>query len=128
MKTTENNILIADFLQLEKEEFKYITYYYTIDGCTDKEGLKYHYDWNWLMEVVEKIDSLKTPILNNPNLIGQFEDYEFNIQNKHVIIYAHGEVTKEVVDFRGSQHKTKKEAVHNACVEFIKWYNSTHKK
>jgi hypothetical protein len=89
-------------------------------------NLTYHSDWNWLMEVVEKIESLEKPITNNPNLVGKNEDYEVHIQGKHVKIYAHGEVTKEVVDLRSSESNSKIEAVYNACIEFIKWYNENN--
>jgi hypothetical protein len=78
------------------------------------------------MEVVEKIESLEKPITNNPNLVGKNEDYEVHIQGKHVKIYAHGEVTKEVVDLRSSESNSKIEAVYNACIEFIKWYNENN--
>lgn len=126
MNTTENNKLIAEFMEFQQTN---IGWYDAEEVLlrTEKDNtfddLKFHTDWNWLMEVVEKIEGLKTPITNNPNLLGKFVDYEFHIQDKHIKIYAHGEVTKEVVDFNSSESETKIKAVYNACVEFIKWYN-----
>ena len=32
--------------------------------------------------------------------------------------------TKEVVDLRSSDSSTKIEAVYNACVKFVEWYNA----
>ena len=60
-------------------------------------NLMFHSDWNWLMEVVEKI--FKDFYKLNPCPIGL----------KIVI-------EKQLI-------KVNKEAVYNTCVEFIKWYN-----
>lgn len=108
----ENNKLIAEFMDCENSQ------------AWELIPSPYECDWDWLMEVVEKIESLKTPITNNPNLKGQFEEYEIYIQCKHVVIYAHGEITKEISDLKGV---TKIQAVYNACIEFIKWYNKQKK-
>jgi hypothetical protein len=94
MNTTDNNKLLAEFMDFE---------WYAKD-----EELEYHKDWNWLMQVVEKIESL---------------DYELFIETFEVRIEKHRETL-----FR--QHtkvsnQTKIEAVYNACVSFVKWYNQT---
>jgi hypothetical protein len=123
--TTENNILLAEFMGAEIEglNYKFIAYD-NIKVCMHPNRLNYHTDWNWLMQVVEKVESLEKPITNSPNLVGKFETYEIHIQHRHVRIYAHGEVTKEVVDLRSSESNNKIEAVYNACVSFVKWYNN----
>ena len=66
----DNNKLIAEFMQLP-EGFVYEQdihgYTQTVDGYHIGEfkepytahGLKYHTSWDWLMPVVEKIESLK---------------------------------------------------------------------
>jgi len=74
MNTTENNKLIAVFMELK--EFTYYEYLYN-EQIYLKDDLYYHSDWNWLMEVVEKIESLgynvnifgncKVPIIKNSN-------------------------------------------------------------
>lgn len=125
MTTTEKNILIAEFMgyeiQKDPTERFFGRYKTPITKVWVKENeLSFDSDWNWLMQVVEKIDELKTPITNNPNLIGKFEDYQLEISNKHVVIYAHGEVTKDITYTKES---TKIESVYNACFVFIKWYN-----
>ena len=62
MNTTENNKLIAEFLQLDKNEngtFE-LPQYGTIRPNGDfktefiAENLQYHKDWNWLIEAIEK--------------------------------------------------------------------------
>nr|WP_315173529.1 hypothetical protein [uncultured Flavobacterium sp.] len=113
--------------QIQKfEEYKLIYYFMNPDvplkGWINENNFinLYAKDWNELMEVVEKMENLKTPITNNPYLIGQFENYEIHIENKFVMIYAHGEVTKDVCNVK---EETKIKSVYNACLEFIKWYN-----
>jgi hypothetical protein len=60
---------------------------------------KFDTDWNWLMQVVEKIEGLgyRVEIVNSTSKIEP--------------IITH------------SEYITKIEAVYNACVEFVKWYN-----
>ena len=65
--TTENNKIIAKFMGFEiKNKINYIPP--SLPNCmknaehlkADKsENLPFHNDWNWLMEVVEKIESLE---------------------------------------------------------------------
>ena len=109
MKTIENNKLIAEFLG------------YIDNGCSEDgflihpitnydveiSSLKYHEDWNWLMEVVEKIESL---------------GYRIEIVKHICRIYLS---SKETIII--SENIPKIEAVYNACVEFIKWYNNQNK-
>jgi hypothetical protein len=127
MNITENNILIAEFMQFQNTDLGWYDFEETLsESETDNtfDVLKFDTDWNWLMAVVEKIENLKTPITNNPNLIGQFEDYEIHIEGNNVIIYAHGEVTKDICHIK---KETKIQTVYNACVEFIEWYNQQKK-
>lgn len=69
--------------------------------CTNHEQLKFHSDWNWLMQVVEKIESLRisVSIYNKQCEIGDsfFEKIHINIC-----------------------HQTKIQAVYSACLQFIK--------
>ena len=71
----------------------------------DKD-LKFHSDWNWLMEVVEKIECC---------------DFIFSIHHEVANIF-NGECN-ELTYNETTQARTKIEAVYNACLEFIKWYN-----
>ena len=109
MKTIENNKLIAEFLG------------YIDNGCSEDgflihpitnydveiSSLKYHEDWNWLMEVVEKIESL---------------GYRIEIVKHICRIYLSNKETIII-----SENTPKIEAVYNAVVEFIKWYNNQNK-
>ena len=97
MTTTENNKLIAEFMNYANNR-----------PITDSLANKLYNDWNSLMEVVEKIERL---------------DFKFEILSTRVDI-----VDNRVIDFKKRFEpiikETKIEAVYNACVEFIKWYNN----
>ena len=97
--TTENNKLLAEFLGFE---------------LTTNKGLKqlpkFHSDWNWLMQVVEKIESLGYNIDTMKYQSSQF----CGIYRDGKIIYT-------------NYCETKIEAVYNACLEFVKWYNKNNK-
>ena len=105
---TENNKIIAEFMGYKKNTpskdfFQHPTEKNRYDRI---EFLSYNLDWNWLMEVVEKIESLKFSVL-----IGK---------NNCVIEQTFG---KESLNLGLIKGKDKIEAVYNACVTFIEWYN-----
>ena len=123
-----DNILIAKFMG---EKLPYINnqgrFEYMVEGAglissTNAEDLykflKYNYntDWNRLMQVVEKIESLDSGI------------YTLIFQQKSCLIWNNDK--GEELEFFNSSFKaeTKIEAVYNACLEFIKWYNENSAK
>lgn len=106
MNTTENNKLLAEFMG------------YIDNGCSE-EGflispitnydediceLKYHSDWNWLMQVVEKIESFKG--------------------DKDVIHWSRNNRT--IFDLKLTECKI--QTVYKACTEFVKWHNENRAK
>ena len=98
--TTENNILIAKFMGREIHT----------DGisCFDENftPLKYN-DWNTLIPVVEKIESL---------------GFEFMITESRCAINKNTDhSTKEVYHLEVLY--SKKTSVYLSVLEFIKWYN-----
>lgn len=113
METTENNRLIAEFMGAKlgngTDTFP-IVYINVPSGlaglCTQTpEMMKYHSDWNWLMEVVEKIESL-----GHRTIIG------FSGNKYYCEIALNNFFTQNF-------EESKIEAVYNAVVEFITWYN-----
>ena len=76
--------------------------------------LLYHHSWDWLMPVVEKIESL--------NSICLIKNHWCNIKTTDFdSVNIKGFSTLKICD-------TKIEAVYKAVVEFIKWYNQQNKK
>lgn len=128
--TTENNKLIAEFMgaKILSPNTKYSYIQYPLDvytytkgqhketykQCLHSKNLEYHSSWNWLMEVVEKIESLY--ITNRVFIANQ------------TVITIHDKSINDSKVFIGQQQfanlpQNKKENTYNACVEFIKWYN-----
>lgn len=89
----ENNKLMAEFLGNTETHIK------NFGGI---EKTKYHSDWNWLMSVVDKIESL---------------GYLVEIRENVCFIKTSEQ------DYFSELEETKRQAVYKACVEFIKWYN-----
>ena len=103
MNTTENNKIIAEFMGWKIKNYSTpISDIVTPYGQLTENQLKFHSDWNWLMEVVEKIESLGNV---------------FSIDNKKVYIL------NDVAWCTAQVGETKIQAVYNACLEFSKWYN-----
>jgi hypothetical protein len=108
MNTTENNKIIAEFMNYGNNR-----------PLTNGLLNTLYTDFNSLMEVVEKIESLGY-ISNQDSRIceGSLKPiYYFRIFIKH---------------YRGqnvgySKANSRIEAVYNACVEFVKWYNDQNK-
>ena len=109
MKNTEqNNKLLAEFMGYQQENKLVYAGMYTspkrqlvfdIKGNKySAKNLKFHKNWNWLMEVIEKIESLAN--------------------DKKVIDWSRQ--SKTIFDFKLTESKI--EAVYNACIEFVKWY------
>lgn len=83
------------------------------------ESLPFDEDWNWLMSVVEKIDSLGKWAF-------AIDSHPYPVSDTCVLIHdAHERgiyncIVEEI-------HENKMTAVYNACVKFIKLYNKQSK-
>ena len=99
-----NNKIIAEFMGAKLTKDLNIMYPVYEGDSSYVKNLKYHSDWNWLMEVVEKIESI---------------GFTFETKKNWARITRKG----ENIILRWEEDKTKIEAVYNACIEFIKWYN-----
>ena len=89
----------AEFLNLPRNDevaiYKMSEYPY--------DFLKFHSDWNWIMEVVDAIDKI--------------QHTQLDILGKYCRISSKG------IDFQGSSKEDKKEAVVKAINQFLIWYN-----
>lgn len=110
MSTEENNKLIAMFMGGE-DKGRLMFHSNVIEFKTENKSivksfkygdLLYSSDWNWLMEVVEKIEVLgySSTIIGNLCIIARPNFKSIRVEQE-----------------------TKIEAVYNACLDFIKWYN-----
>lgn len=89
-----NNKIIAEFMGIGiYHRNKIPTFVFSENNHRSIEDLHYNSDWNWLMEVVEKISEYRLAYPNEAN----------KVCNLKVVI--------------------NKNALYDACVEFIKWYN-----
>lgn len=110
MEQKENNILIAEFIELP--------YYFTDNNVEAYEvyenevhtidELEYHKSWDWLIPVVEKIE-----------LLDKVEGCKYSVTICNDVCRI-DTVNEEIVWRRDS---TKIAAVYQAIIEFIKWYN-----
>ena len=101
MTTTKKDILIAEFMGL-----KIIT-----DGIswfdTDYKALKkYDTSWDWLMPVVEKIES--------------FDGFSVRIEGCAAYV-VNGDSCLLIQNTNCTLSKI--EAVYDMCIQFIQWYN-----
>ena len=80
------------------------------------EQCKFHSDWNWLMKVVEKIESIEDGI------------YQVDILQEGCKILKKCSLLIDKTVSKLEPDTTKIKSVYLACVEFIKWYNEQNKK
>ncbi len=111
MNIENNNKLFTDFLG---SRVTVDTFFINGMYVTEKlENLKFQSDWNYLMEVVEKIERL-----------GYHIRFYWNSGIKKNVCFIEKEYNS--YNYIGNGLSIKKiEAVYNACLEFIKWYNTT---
>ena len=97
MNTTDKNTLIAEFMKWDI--LNDMTYSEATKGkWIELDKLKFHSNWNWLMEVVKECYSKE----HNQN--SYYEAIYYSLADLNI------------------------EAIYNAVVAFIEWYNSAGKK
>ena len=93
-----------------------------------KEELKFDSDYNWIMEVIEKIQNIRREVKE----YGVLEWFEVHLYSHGCLIksglnHADGE-TKSPYYYSNSVWKSNcKEAVVQAIWEFLNWYNEQSK-
>lgn len=115
MDINESNKLIAEFTggQFNSKGDKF-THPMVSDIFAPAEWIKYHSSWDWLMTVVEKIESLGFDSrIHGNNSDGGFVCDFIDIENN--------EASCEV------SYLSKIDAVYSAVIEFIKWHNDLNK-
>jgi hypothetical protein len=115
----ENNKLIADFMGLRyAEDSVYIDTLKEMkaNGVYFEQGymaseLKYDTDWDWLMAVVEKIESLGNEF--------------FIVESRCIIAHNTDKSIETIIYFENMGKKI--DACYDSVVQFIKWYNEQTK-
>lgn len=146
METLNNNILIAEFmggkvksesiLNIKDNEI-FIPFHGVCDLGNSGKGLKYHNSWDWLMPVVEKIETTHFTFKNYVNHYAEKKDLkssdawiltsydnreEFKGWDVNIELES---LSKQFCSTKGEnpRYQTKIEATYNVVVDFIKFYN-----
>lgn len=117
MKTTEqNNRMIAEFMgavEVRENNFKFPN----LVGLPLQIGtITYHTSWDWIMEVVGKIESLDV-FPDTENAI----NVTIGATNYCVIQDSYG----EIIEIIGAE-SSKLLSTYQAVCQFIEWYNEIH--
>jgi|688.fasta_scaffold106141_6 hypothetical protein len=138
MNTTENNKLIAEFMgrsisPITLAEFRKLKPRdkHLVNGAF-VEDLQYHSDWNWLMEVVEKIKTMGYFV--SMDYLGNSGYIPTNYSSTERIAQVSHKPNPNVSNPPTSANPVfinefdePKEALYNLIVRFIKWYNEQNK-
>jgi len=114
--TTENNQIIAKFMGMvydnhDNQPNKYWELtddqnFVSQEAYLQDKDLKFHSDWNWLMEVVEKIESL---------------GFKFQITSQYAaVLKNHSLISQSLICTVDGIYKI--QATHETVAAFIKWY------
>ena len=121
MNTMQKNKLIAEFMGFELNDTD--QYYVPNLGSFEDFLLQFHNNWNWLMKVVEKIESLGYFLMAY-----EFEDDEKNEKSGEFWAQISDKLLIDInslINLTGQPSKLV--ATYTAVVEFIKWYNQQEK-
>lgn len=121
---TEDNELIAQFMGFEfiddDPEVYPDGYWLDLPYCQSKD-FEYHENWDWLMPVIEKIESIYDDFhgyfgvyISSNSCTIQGTKLNTTIENPH---YAY---------YNSECRETKIESTYHAVVLFIKWYNQNN--
>lgn len=123
MITIANNVKFAKFMDWVETDIKGEFYNsnegWSNVGVINKRSFCFHSDWNWLLEVVEKIESMQ---YFNSEVQFSITKYEVKIQavtNGGSVIVSPC-ILSVWSTYRGRE---KMKALYHACLEFINWYN-----
>jgi len=132
---TNDKMLLADFLGFEPTELGWYDANEVLklpnsDGNTF-DNLLFAESWDWLMPVVEKIETTVYQFRIDLNELTEKREltqstvapFDFYDHDTKEWVYKL-ELERTGISFGGERFKTKIEAYYVATVEFIKWYNA----
>jgi hypothetical protein len=94
--------------------------------------LEFDTDWNWIMPVIEKIESLDESETHyqwehiDGSTISNFVNYEVDIERNECRIWMNLELDPPDLVAKGEMGNKKESTVH-AIWEFLNWYNEKNK-
>lgn len=111
-KILEGNKILAEFMGRCGKRNKNL-YWVNIPGVlwVAVDEMKFHSSWDWLMPVVEKIESLNYST----------EIYSMGSYNHRMVVYSSGAIVNQ-----SELMESKIKSVFTACVEFAKWYKNQY--
>ncbi len=112
MSTTDNNKLLAEFMGKKEliTESQFLAMEHKAHNPTIIEYLRYDTDWNWLMQVVEKIEDI--------------ESIDVDILSHGTRIYEWRSGGRVIADNCADISFNKKiEHTYDSVIKFVKWYN-----
>ena len=86
------------------------------------EDVKYHSSWDWIMPVIEKIESL------GYDTVIDFRNNPYSQRKDGMSYWAQIGKDKITDDIFGTSYESKMESVIKCVVKFIQWYNQQNKK
>lgn len=131
----KGNKIIAEFMGLEfKEVYGWVStgtrsFWFQKDDVKLQHPidiLKYHKSWDWLMDVVEKIEETDCNVL-----IRNFVRYDKKENKKENCLITHfhidDDTDEEVTQLFVDRNNNKLMSVYNCCIKFINWHNENKK-
>ncbi len=127
MNILEKNRIIAEFMTDEPEVLAM-----DLKRAGTLESMQYHSDWNWLMQVVEKIESLGISV----NIKATWNNFHNCTHTQTSIKKEKGEFgnskqcfwVHDIVYHGHSDTKIKKiDSVYEAVYQFVVWHNQQQK-
>ena len=115
----ENNRLIALFMAAGTPEEAVLKH--DLQKAGTVESMQYHEDWNWLMEVVEKINSFNEP--------DNEDAFTYNViirADRCQIVTCEDSVLGYSVIVDNDNGTSLIEMAYQTIVEFIKWHNENN--
>jgi len=101
--------------------------------CRTHKQLKFDTDWNWLMQVVEKIESLNVNDFavqlqrkDVEPIEGQFYLSMFGKEAQFLASVFYWQHDNTIEGLKIEEGSSKIEAVYKACLAFINWYNENN--
>jgi len=120
MKNTKEDIIISEFMSLVFIDDSN-QYYDTEAGLNMGVKLNYSTDWNWLIEVIEKIDRTDT-------LSSIEEPYWYCVSlNGNYATVKDGKTGEIIIEIKQEDEYTWIDTAYKLALEFVKWYKSNKK-